>query len=225
VIFGGDGTLLSVARRLAATGMTLLGVNMGKLGFLANFTIEDLRKYLDDIISGKVGVSERLMLSVSITDSGEGFVSTAANDVSINSGEPFRMIDLDVAQGKQRIARYLGDGLVVATPTGSTGYSLSAGGPIMQPTVEAVVITPVAPHSLSLRPMVVTPEPPIRITATNVNPGTTMMIDGQEQKPLTEGETVEVSLAESPMKIVTHPELGYFGTLADKLHWGRSPHH
>jgi len=225
IVFGGDGTLLSVARRLSGTGIPLLGVNVGKLGFLASFTVASLKEHFDDIIAAGIPSEKRLMFSVRIVGDQEVYSGPAANDVSITSGEPFRMIDLDVTQGDQRIARYLGDGLVVSTPTGSTGYSLSAGGPIIQPGIEAVVITPLAPHTLSLRPMVVPPSPPIRIVASDVNPGTTMIIDGQIHRPLCEGQFVEISSGAEPMRIVSHPDQGYFQTLADKLLWGRSPHH
>lgn len=224
VIFGGDGTLLSVARDLVEHELPLLGVNVGKLGFLAGFTVEDFTAHLDGIIADGMPCEERLMFSVRLSTD-DASVFHAANDVAVTAGEPFRMIDLRVDQGRRCIAQYLGDGLVVSTPTGSTGYSLSAGGPILQPGVNAVVITPVSPHALSLRPMVVCPETPLTITATDVNPGTTMTIDGQIRRPLKEGASVEIAVSEKALRIVRHPDHEYFETLAEKLHWGRSPHH
>ncbi len=226
VIFGGDGTLLSVGRSLAGTDMPMLGVNMGKLGFLAEFTVEHLQKHFDEILSGKVKPVERMRLEVCVSSCDKpNFCSPATNDVAISAGEPFRMIDLQVSQGQTQISRYLGDGLVVSTPTGSTGYNMSAGGPIMEPTLDAMAITPIAPHTLSVRPIVVQPELTVRITAMRVNPGTNMMIDGQISCGLCDGDTVEVSRAKKPMLLIPHPGKSFFETLTKKLYWGRSPHH
>ena len=234
VVFGGDGTLLSAARTLAGTGVPMLGVNMGKLGFLAEFNVEHMQKHLDDILAGKVASTERTMLWVSVHDcegSAEpaegqaGFRSAAANDVAISAGRPFRMIDLLVAQGGHEIARYLGDGLVISTPTGSTGYNMSAGGPILEPTLDAVAITPVAPHSLSMRPIVIRSDSTIRITAARVNPGTAIIVDGQVSSGLCDGQVVEVSRSEVPLRLIPNPGRSFFDTLSSKLQWGRSPHH
>jgi NAD+ kinase len=226
VVFGGDGTLLAAARMLAGTGVPLLGVNMGKLGFLAEFNVEHMQKHFDDILTGKVPAAERMMLDVRVENcEAHRLHSPAANDLAISAGPPFRMIDLHVEQGGCQIARYLGDGLVVSTPTGSTGYNMSAGGPILEPTLDAVAITPIAPHSLALRPIVVRSDRSIRITAQDVNPGTSAIIDGQLCNALCDGDTVEVRRADVPARIFTHPGRPFFTTLADKLHWGKSPHH
>ena len=225
IVFGGDGTLLSAGRKIAPLGVPLLGVNMGKLGFLAEFSIEDLQSHFEEILSGGIAPTERMMLSVRLAGGEEEFLSPASNEVAISAGAPFRMIDLRVAQGDQQISQYLGDGLVVSTPTGSTGYNMSAGGPILHPALNVVVITPVAPHTLSLRPMVVHPAPPVRITATRVNEGTTMTIDGQISRRLHDGQIVEVTRSEQPMRIILLPGRSYFHTLASKFQWGQSPHH
>ena len=226
VVFGGDGTLLAAARLLAAADVPLLGVNMGKLGFLAEFNVEHMQKHFDDILAGKVAPTERMMLNVCVSEcSKHSFSSPAANDVAISAGQPFRMIDLNVARGGYQIARYLGDGVVISTPTGSTGYNMSAGGPIMEPTLDAVAITPIAPHSLSMRPIVARSDQPIRITATRVNPGTSLIVDGQVSSGLCDGDTVEVSRAAYPSRIIPHPGRSFFGTLSNKLQWGQSPHH
>ncbi|HUS48132.1 MAG TPA: NAD(+)/NADH kinase [Phycisphaerae bacterium] len=226
VVFGGDGTLLAAARLLAGSRVPLMGVNMGKLGFLADFNVEHMQKHFDDILSGKVAPTERMMLEVCVRNCPEHkFCSPAANDAAISSGAPFRMIDLNVAQGETQIARYLGDGLVVSTPTGSTGYNMSAGGPILEPTLDAVTITPVAPHTLSMRPIVVRSDLTISITATRVNPGTAVIIDGQVSGGLCDGDTVEVRRAKMPMRLIPHPGRSFFETLSDKLQWGLSPHH
>ena len=226
VVFGGDGTLLAAARALVDTGLPLLGVNMGKLGFLAEFSVEHMQKHLADILDGRVAPTERMMLRARILRDGvEAFASAVANDVAVSAGEPFRMIDLSVHRGDDQIVRCVGDGLVVSTPTGSTGYNMSAGGPILEPTLDAVAITPIAPHMLSVRPIAVGLAQPIRVAAERVNDGTAAMIDGQVRAPLTTGDVIEVRRAERPARIVPHPGRPFFRTLASKLHWGRSPHH
>jgi NAD+ kinase len=155
---------------------------------------------------------------------GDTVCSPAANDVAISAGEPFRMIGVRVTQGEQTIAQYRGDGLVVAAPTGSTGYNLSAGGPILVPTLEAMVLTPIAPHTLSLRPIVVGTAEPIEIVAETVNRGTNVLLDGQIRFPLCPNEAVTVRPGPRPALIVPHPGRPFFHTLAEKLHWGRNPH-
>lgn len=225
-VFGGDGTLLTASRMLASLGVPLLGVNMGKLGFLAEYSVEHLKKHFPAILSGEIQPIERMMLEVSVRGCrAEPFSSPAANDLAISSGPPFRMIDLSVRQGDGELARYVGDGLVVSTPSGSTGYNMSAGGPILDPALEAIAITPVAPHTLSLRPVVVRSDWPIIIRATKVNEGTAVIIDGQVCSSLCDGDTVEVRRSPRGALIVPHPGRTFFDTLADKLQWGRSPHH
>ncbi|MBS3734922.1 MAG: NAD(+)/NADH kinase [Phycisphaerae bacterium] len=226
VVFGGDGTLLTAARALGGTDVPLLGVNMGKLGFLAEFDVEHMQKHLDDVLAGRADVCERMMLDVTVSNcEAHAFTSVAANDVAILAGPPFRMINLHVARDGEPIAEYLGDGLVVATPTGSTGYSMSASGPILEPTLDAVTITPVAPHTLSMRPIVVRSDCTLRLTATRVNAGSAVIIDGQLSSGLCDGDAVEVRRADRGVRIVTHPGRHFFRTLSDKLQWGRSPHH
>ena len=225
IVFGGDGTLLAASRHVAPAGIPLMGVNMGKLGFLADFSVEHMKKHLDDVLAGRIPPAERMMLQVRADNGPDSFSSLAANDAVITAGQPFRMIELSVVQGDDAIATYLGDGVVVATPTGSTGYNLSAGGPILEPTLEAVVITPVAAHTLAMRPIVVRSDVPIRISAKRLNPGTTLVIDGQVSTPLNEGAAAEICRAKCNARIIPHPGRTFFGRLTDKLQWGRSPHH
>ncbi len=226
LVFGGDGTLLSAARSLAGTKTAMMGVNMGKLGFLAEFSVEDFKSHLDAVLAGRIEPAERMMLEVRLeTDGRDAFTSPAANDVAICAGPPFRMIDLHVAQAGANVAQYLGDGLVIATPTGSTGYNLSTHGPILDPTLDAVTITPIAPHTLTMRPIVVRSDKPVEILAQKVNAGSQMLIDGQVTRPLSDGDVVRVSRAQTPMLLISHPQRGFFRTLCEKLSWGRSPHH
>jgi NAD+ kinase len=226
IVFGGDGTLLAAARQLAGHDIPILGVNMGKLGFLAEFTVEHMQKHLPDALAGKIPCTHRMMLEVSVQNAAQdGFDCPAMNDVAISAGPNFRMIDLAVWQDQSRIAQYLGDGLIVSTPTGSTGYSMSAGGPVLAPTLDAVAITPVAPHLLSVRPIVVGSDEPIRIVANQVNEGTAVIVDGQISSRLCNSDVIEVRRLPTPARILTHPGRSFFDTLSNKLKWGISPHH
>ena len=225
LVLGGDGTLLSAARALADTDIPLLGVNMGKLGFLAEFDLDSLRAHLDDILADRLAPTRRIMLHVCVSNCDRhGFCSPAANDVVVSAGQPFRMIELDVFQGEREIAQYFGDGLIVATPTGSTGYNMSAGGPILEPTLDALILTPIAPHSLAMRPLVVDTHSPIYLDAVRINPGTALIIDGQVSTHLCEGDRIEVIRHPRPARIFSHPRRDFFDTLTRKLQWGRGPH-
>ena len=224
IVFGGDGTLLAAARKLNNANVPMLGVNMGKLGFLAEFNVEHLKKHFDDILAGKVPATARMMLNARLsTCDAASFSSPAANDVVVSAGPPFRMIYLHVSQGGREVAQYRGDGLIVSSPNGSTGYSMAAGGPIMEPTLDAISITPIAPHSLTLRPIVVRSDQTISIRAMRVNAGSAVIIDGQITHSLCEGDTVEVERAPHALKIIPHPGRDYFQTLSQKLHWGQAP--
>jgi NAD+ kinase len=226
VVLGGDGSILAAARALARTNTPLLGVNMGKLGFLAEFNIEQMQKHFDDILAGKIPPTRRIMLDISVQqDNKKTFNSPVANEVAISAGKPFRMIDLDVSRGSETIAKYLGDGLVISTPTGSTGYNMSVGGPIIEPTLDAVVISPLAAHTLSMRPIVVQTEQPISVRAVKVNQGTSVMVDGQVTCGLCNGDVIEIRRAEHPTQIIPLPESGFFQTLTTKLKWGHNPRH
>ena len=225
LVFGGDGTLLAAARMLAGSGVPLLGVNLGKLGFLAEFDVEHMQKHLEEVLTGKITPTERMMLSVRITNCRRhAFESPVANDVVFAAGQPFRMIELLVERGDEEIARYPGDGLIVSTPTGSTAYNMSAGGPIMEPTLDAIAITPLAPHSLTMRPLVVASFQVLRITAVRVNSGSAAIVDGQISTGLCSGDVVEIRKAAAPARIISHPGRPFFDTLTRKLQWGRSPH-
>jgi NAD+ kinase len=166
-----------------------------------------------------------MMLEVTITNCRKHvFSSPVVNDVVFAAGPPFRMIDLLVVRGAEEIARYPGDGLIISTPTGSTAYNMSAGGPIMEPTVDAIAITPLAPHSLSMRPLVVASNQVIRVTAVRVNAGSSVIVDGQINSGLCEGDVTEIRKAATGARIVPHPGRPFFDMLTDKLQWGRGPH-
>ncbi len=224
VVIGGDGTLIGVARSLGDRQVPLIGVNVGKLGFLAEFSVDELKKHFDHAISDDTLVSRRTVLQVTVRrDGGMTQHSQAINDCVIQAGPPFRMIDLDIAINGERLTSVAGDGLIVCTPSGSTAHNLSAGGPIMQPDVDAIIMTPLCPHSLTHKPLVVERESVIEITAGTVNPGTTAIIDGQVSYPLGPGDRVTVERFPTDFLLVRNPQYASWQKLITKLHWGQSP--
>ncbi len=224
VVFGGDGTIISVARQLWGSGVPIIGVNLGKLGFLAEFSVEELKKYFDEIISGKAGVEKRMMLGCRVFSEGkQKFSSIAVNDVFIAAGPPFRAIELKILVDGQSIAGCLSDGVIIATPTGSTAYNLSAGGPILSGRLQAMTVTPICPHSLSFRPIVINADSKIEVWGERVNEGTTVSIDGQISLGLTKGDVVSVERAEDDFLIVNNPLRTQWDTLATKLRWAEKP--
>ena len=230
VVLGGDGTFLGAARRLAGSEIPVVGVNMGRLGFLTEFSMEDFHTHVRAILAGELTRMPRMMLTVRVRRSrqagaGVRFESPAMNEVSILAGEPFRMIELSVRHNDVDVCKFLGDGLILSTPTGTTGHTLSAGGPILMPGMQAVTMTPVAAHILSIRPVVMTADHPIRVMPLRVNAGTTVSVDGQIHCPLCSGDVVEVIASASHLLVVQNPNWPFFRTLMTKLQWGRSPHH
>jgi NAD+ kinase len=220
VVFGGDGSIISAARSLSQSSVPVIGVNLGKLGFLAEFSVGELKKYFNDIISHKAHIEKRMMLGCRIFGDGtERFCSTAVNDVFITAGVPFRMIELKVSVDGQPLAGCISDGLIISTPTGSTAYNLSAGGPILSGKMEAMVVTPICPHSLSFRPIVINAGSKVEIFGVQVNEGTTVSIDGQFSRKLSIGDVVRVEREKNDFLIVNNPLRSQWDTLATKLNW------
>jgi len=227
IVFGGDGSIISTARNLSQACVPVIGVNVGKLGFLAEFSVGELKEFFDDIASGKAPIERRMMLSCRVFSvSGknkERFSSVAINDVFITAGPPFRTIELKMSVDGQPIAGCVSDGLIISTPTGSTAYNLSAGGPILSPKMEAMVITPICPHSLSFRPIVINADSKIEVFGIRVNKGTTISIDGQVSLKLSVDDIVRVRKARSDFLIVNNPLRSQWDTLATKLSWAEKP--
>ncbi len=224
VVAGGDGTLIGVARSLGADQVPLIGVNVGKLGFLAEFSLEELKRCFDRAISDDTIISRRTVLQVSIQcNGGVRDSNLAINDCVIQAGPPFRIIKLGIAINGEHLTDVGGDGLIICTPSGSTAHNLSAGGPIMQSGVEAIVLTPLSPHSLTHRPLVIEREAVIEVIAREVNEGTTAIIDGQVSCPLTRGDRVTIRRFETDFLLVRNPLNAKWHNLTTKLHWGRSP--
>ncbi|MCS7034285.1 MAG: NAD(+)/NADH kinase [Phycisphaerae bacterium] len=241
LVFGGDGTLLAAARRLRGRQTPLLGVNFGRLGFLASFTPVEFRQHLDLLLTGRLPVSSRLMLEASVLDGRSQVAmddaaavsqrrkwhSTALNEAVVNAGQPFRMIELVIGADGDRSAdagvQYSGDGVIVATPSGSTAYNVAAGGPILSPDVEAMCVTPVCPHSLAFRPIIVSSQAIVHVSARRVNPGTTLSCDGQTSTRLSEGDLVIIRRSPHDVQLIENPYARQWRTLAEKLHWAISP--
>ncbi len=220
IVFGGDGTIISAARNLKQSSVPVIGVNVGKLGFLAEFSLAELKQYFDIIIAGKAHIEKRMMLNCRVfRDEKEQLSVAAINDVFFTSGPPFRMIELKICVDGQSLAGCVSDGLVIATPTGSTAYNLSAGGPIVSGNMDAVVITPICPHSLSFRPIVINASSRIEVVGLRLNEGTTVSIDGQVSWKLQQGDIVRVQKEKSDFLLVNNPLRTQWDTLATKLGW------
>jgi NAD+ kinase len=220
--------LIGVARAMGRTQVPMIGVNLGKLGFLAEFTVDELQSHFDEILSEPAWTREQMMLEVGVdrpTQSSESraFSSWAMNDCVIQAGPPFRMIELAVYVDDTLLTSVAGDGLIIATPGGSTAHNMSAGGPILQPGLDAIVITPICPHALTFRPIAVEGDCTVRIVATGVNEGTTASVDGQISTLLRAGDTVVVRRSAEPVRLVRNRAYPPWHTLQTKLHWGSGP--
>lgn len=224
IVFGGDGSIISAARHLSRAAVPVIGVNLGKLGFLAEFSVGELKELFDGIIKGAAPIEKRMMLGCGVfSDGRERFSSAAVNDVFITAGPPFRMIELKIVVDGQPLAGCVSDGLVISTPTGSTAYNLSAGGPILVGSMEAMVITPICPHSLSFRPIVIKADSTVEVLGTHLNEGTTVSIDGQVSLKLSIDDVVRVERQSSDFLIVNNPLRTRWDTLATKLSWAEKP--
>jgi len=224
VVFGGDGTILGAARELCKTNVPVIGVNVGKLGFLAEFGVEELLNQFDRIIKGQMLIEKRMVLQCDVVRQGhETFSYTAVNDAVISAGPPFSMVELKLAVQNQKLAVCIGDGLIVSTPTGSTAYNMSAGGPILAANLSAIVVTPVCPHSLSFRPIVLNAEHQLRVELLRVNDQTTLLLDGQVQQRLLQNDVVVIRKHTGQFLVVNNPLRTQWDTLATKLNWAQKP--
>ena len=222
ITFGGDGTLLSVARH-ATEHVPIVGVNMGTLGFLTEIRVEEFPEVLERVLEGHYFVEPRVTFSVSVSGPDHDPKQTfrVLNDVAINKSAVARIIEMRVSVAGLFVSTFRGDGLIVATPTGSTAYNLSAGGPIIYPTMGAVVITPICPHMLTNRPIVLPDELDIEISlATSDARDIFLTLDGQEGFELTERDRVCVRKSEERVLLVQSPDKNYFDVLRNKLKWG-----
>ena len=224
LVLGGDGTFLSVARMIGDRGTPILGVNLGSLGFLTEITLEDLYPTLEKVLAGDYRVEERLMLSAAIVSAGvEAPRQLALNDVVINKGALARIIHLETHINRQYVTTFRADGLIVATPTGSTAYSLSAGGPIVYPTMDALILSPICPHTVTNRPLVVPGDSVLEITLKTPSENVMVTLDGQVGLPIQHEDTLRVQRARTRIRVVQPYRKNYFEILRMKLKWGEGP--
>lgn len=232
ITLGGDGTLLRGARMVAATGVPVLGVNLGHLGFLTSVSQPDCTNYLAAFFAGDYWLDERFTLEALVIDesgaAGTPFV--ALNDAVLHKGGFARVVRLAIRVGPraQEIATYTADGIIISTPTGSTAYSLSAGGPIVVPSVECILATPICPHTLVVRPLVLPPDVEITVSALTYVEGLILTVDGQEGAELRPGDRLLVRRGTARVRLVRFADQNFFTTLRRKLHWaiehdGRAP--
>jgi NAD+ kinase len=221
VVLGGDGTLLAAARLVGGRDVPILGVNLGHLGFLTATALEALYPTLEAVLRGEYTAEERIMLAASLSRDGEILADyLALNDVVIAKGALGRLIDLEVSADGQLMTAYRADGLIIATPTGSTAYNLSASGPILFATMEAVVLTPICSHALTNRPIVLPAGVRLEVALLADSPDVVLLLDGQPGLPVTAKDVVEVRRAAARIHLVRDPQKTYFQVLRTKLKWG-----
>jgi len=223
LVLGGDGTLLAAAREAALRGVPILPVNMGSLGFLTSFTVEELYPALEATLAGQSTINERVLLLVERVNRGEILTKQRVlNDCVVHKGTLARMIELELYIDDGFVCRYRADGLIVATPTGSTAYSMSAGGPIVHPNVESILITPICPHTLSDRPVVVRDTSKIELRVAESSESVFLTLDGQTGVPMQVGDRVRITRAKERLKLIQPPTKSYFEILRNKLKWGEA---
>ncbi|MCX6356026.1 MAG: NAD(+)/NADH kinase [Candidatus Aureabacteria bacterium] len=226
IAIGGDGTVLKAARMLSGARIPLLGINLGGMGFLSAATHAEARKFLDRALKGEYRAEERLLLSVRLVRGGKEIIRRIVlNDVVIARGALSRLVALETFIDDEYLVTFLADGLIVATPTGSTAYSLSAGGPLVSPDTDAIIITPICPHMLTNRPLIVPSRRIVRVAVTARGHDSTLTFDGQGGESLREGDEVVISGYGEKLTLVVPPEKSYFHLLREKLHWGGRVHH
>ena len=224
IVLGGDGTMIATVHNLREQQLPIVGVNLGKLGFLAEFTIEQLEQEGGFLFAGELPLTRRVMLEVALQNTaGTTFRTPAVNDCVVLAGPPFRMIHMTVETDGDEVAQLRGDGLIIATASGSTAHNLSAGGPILAPTAESFILTPICPHTLTNRPLVMDARSRIVLRVTQANPGTTVAIDGQTSRPFHSSDRIEISRYAADFLLVRNPKDSAWSALRRKLMWGEGP--
>jgi len=221
IVLGGDGTLLSVARLVGDHNVPILGVNLGGLGFLTEITLEELYRVLEKVVQGDFITDERVVLNASVIRRGEKMAEfIVLNDAVINKGALARIIDLETTINGEYLTTFKSDGLILSTPTGSTAYNLSAGGPIVYPSLHCIIITPICPHTLTNRPIVIPDDVEIRAMLKTKQQEVILTLDGQQGFTLEFEDIVEVKKAEGHIFLIKSPYRHYFEVLREKLKWG-----
>ena len=221
IVIGGDGTLLSAARVVGTTGKPILGVNLGSLGFMTAITLDELYPVLERIFTYDFEYDERMMLVAHVHRMGERVANyTVLNDVVVNKGALAKIIDIETSIGDTYLSSFKADGLIISTPTGSTGYTLAAHGPILYPTLRTIVITPICPHTLTNRPIVIPDDMEVRAKLLSQETDVFLTLDGQVGFGIRRGDVIEVKKADMPLRFFRSPFRDYFTVLRTKLKWG-----
>ena len=221
IVLGGDGTLLSVARAAHPHNIPILAVNLGSLGFLAEISIDELYPTLENILAGKFEIENRMLLNACIWRNGEKVEDhNVLNDVVINKGAVARVINLQVLVNGQYMTSYRADGLIIATPTGSTAYSLSAGGPIIHPSMHTLVLSPICPFTLTNRSILIPDQSIIQVKLAAEYDDVRVTLDGQEGYDMRAGDILEIKKTKTSLQLIRGPNKNYYQILRDKLHWG-----
>lgn len=216
--FGGDGTLLSTARKVGRHQTPILGVNFGGLGYLAEISLEDLYPRVQELLAGSFLIEERMVLECRVEGSPQKYY--ALNDIVISKGGFPRVVSIRTTIEGRYLNTYVGDGLIIATPTGSTAYSLSSGGPIVEPGLRAIIVNPISPHTLADRPIVIGDDKEIEVRIAGRYDEITLVADGQVERSLTYGDTVLARRADYAVKLVLFGDKFFYDVLREKLKWG-----
>ena len=221
IVAGGDGTLLSVARQVVGRNIPILGVNLGGLGFLTEIPIEEVYPALDKVLEGDYRADQREVLHVSVIRKGKTLADyMVLNDAVINKGALARIIDLETTINGEHLTTFKSDGLILSTPTGSTAYNLSAGGPIVYPTLDCIIITPICSHTLTNRPIVIPDQVIVRVILKTRQQEVILTLDGQQGFPLEFDDEIEVKKSDEHILLIKSPHRHFFGLLREKLKWG-----
>ncbi len=224
VVLGGDGTLLYASRMFRFLSVPVLGFNLGRLGFIIEFNIDEFEKVINNFIAEKLIIKRRMKVSGIILENGANvFEEEALNEIVINKGAPSRMIELSIFIDNSFVTRYRSDGAIISTPTGSTGYTISAGGPIVHPDLDSIILSPICPHALNIRPIVLpkTSTIDIRVETSNVECYATY--DGQIVRPFNSGSILRVVRSSCDLHLAVAQDRNYYSILRDKLGWGGIP--
>ncbi len=221
LVLGGDGTLLAAARLLEQIDIPILGINLGSMGFLTEVSLEDIYVNLEKVIVDDFFVEERMRLKAGLIR-GEDLIAEfmVLNDVVINKGALARIIDMETVVDGESVTTFNADGLIISTPTGSTAYSLAAGGPIVEPNLDIIIISPICPHTLTNRPLVVSGGSEVEVVLTSDSGRVYLTLDGQEGLSLEEGDRIRIKASERRVKLVRTGHKSFFEVLRTKLHWG-----
>lgn len=219
IAFGGDGTILSTARLVGRAAVPILGVNLGKLGFLAELSVDEVESFVDDILNNQHVIEDRMV--VRVTAEGHDIQMFGVNDIVIDKSNSSRVIDMDTYVNNDYLVTYTGDGIIVATPTGSTGYSLASGGPIVVPASDVLTITPISPHTLTARSVIVPDSSVIRVSVESELQSVRVTADGQQEKIFTPPVNLFIQKADYTVKLVKRKDKSYYDVLRSKLMWGK----